>query len=287
MTFVPDLAYNNATTKNVNGKDVTYPPDWSQINPLPDAALFKASEFNGWGGFTDITFAANWHGAGALNIPRAAYHFYHNGMLFYNSGKQARYFVSVIQANGMKANDFFVLDNEEQGKVSISESLDWFYNVKIGLGLPDYSRFLLYSTSDILNNLNLSKFNADQLAILKQIRKWVAGYPNTLPAAGWQYPNYKGYQLIPAMGQAVIWQYAENQIIPTIPGGVDVNQIDPTFLSEWQAGMAPNAPTTPQEPPTPQTPPDGGSNTSGAKSAVIAWKDDNGVILRTDEVKIP
>ncbi len=261
MTLVVDLAYNNMTTQNINGKDVTLPMDWSTISPLPDAVLTKATEWLN----TDASFSANWHALGALNIPRAAYHYYHNGNIFYTSARQAKNFVNVILANGFKASDFFVCDNEEKDShgtplVSMSETLDWFYNVQVGLGLTDYSRFLLYSTADILNNLNLSKLNAAQLAILKQIRIWVAGYPNTAPSGADGQPSGdlvsvpKAYQVSAPYGATILWQYAESvPNVSNIPGGVDLNQIDAAFLKEWQAGAAPiSAPITPI--PAPVTP---------------------------------
>jgi len=255
MTFVPDLAYNNMTSAHVGGQDVQLPIDWSTVSPLPDAVITKVSEL----GFTDPSFVPNWHGTGALSIPRAGYHFFHNGQLFWNSARQAKVFAQALLAQGIKDNDYFVLDNEEKDShgnplVSIAESLDWFYNVLVALGLTDYSRFWLYSTADILNNLNLSKLNNAQLAILKEINIWVAGYPANPPTGGDLVSLPAAYTPDPAIfGPVIGWQYEENAIVPTIPGGVDLNQIAPSFLAKWKAGtvVTPVPAPAPAPAPTP------------------------------------
>ena len=235
MEYVVDLAYSNSTTQHINGQDVNVPMDWSQVIPL-DGVITKVSELN----FVDETFIPNWHGILARGFPRAGYHFYRNGQLFWNSARQAATFVNAIKAQGFKDGDYFVCDNEEKDShgnslVSIAETLDWFYNVMLGLGLPDYSRFWLYSTADILNNLNLSKLDTAQLAILKSIKIWVAGYLNNPPSGdiltalpGAYMPNQFYF------GKVIGWQYQENAIVPTIPGGCDLNQIDPDFLASWK-----------------------------------------------------
>ena len=259
MTLIVDLAYSNMTPAHINGQDVNLPIDWSTISPLPDAVITKVSELN----FTDPSFIPNWHGLGALNVPRAGYHFFRNNQLFYNSGKQARVFASAILAQGFKPSDYFVLDNEEKDSrgnsiVSMGQSLDWFYNVVVTLGLPDYSRFWLYSTADILNNLNLSKLTAAQLAILKSINVWIAGYPANPPAGGDLTALPEAYTPDPAIyGKVICWQYAESvPNISNIPGGVDMNQIDPAFLAAWKLQVG--APTPPVIPPVipPTTQPD-------------------------------
>jgi GH25 family lysozyme M1 (1,4-beta-N-acetylmuramidase) len=248
MTLVIDLAYNNSTTRNVNGQDVNFPPDWSKVSPLPDAVLTKASEWQ-----EDFTFAPNWHAAGALGIPRAAYHFYHNGQIIYNSARQAKKFTDIILKNGFNDNDYFVIDNEEDGKFSAHETVDFLYNVQINLGLKDTSHLLLYSRALILNGAIVK--SADAL-YLKKIRTWVGDYPDVPPADGWQYPNYPAYQLNSNFGPTVTWQYkSEAPNVSNIPGGVDLNQIDPDFLAEWRAGVVPQP--TPQVPNLPQNSPSG------------------------------
>jgi len=257
MTLIVDLAYNNMTTKNVNGKDVDIPIDWSTISPLPDGVVTKVSELN----FLDPSFVANWHGVGGLNLRRAGYHFYRNGQLFYNSARQAKTFSDALIAQGIKDNDYFVLDNEEKDAkgnslVSLSESLDWSYNVKVNLQLPDYDRFWLYSTADILNHLNVSKLNNAQLAILKQIKIWVAGYPKPTPELDGiltALPSrYAVDQTI--YGPVIGWQFAaEVPNISNIPGGVDLNQITADFLAKWKGGQEPTPVPTPTPNPSQTT----------------------------------
>ena len=240
MPNIVDLAYNNMTQAHINGQDVSLPIDWSQVAGI-EGVVTKVSELN----FIDPSFIPNWVGISARGLARAGYHYFRNGQLFYNSARQATTFVNAIKAQGFKSGDYFVCDNEEKDArgnsvVSMSETLNWFYNVVVGLGLSDYSHFWLYSTADILNNLNLSKLNTGQLAILKSIKIWVAGYINNppigdiltaLPIAYTPDPNY--------YGKVIGWQYQESAVIPTIPGGVDLNQIDSDFLLEWKSGVQP------------------------------------------------
>lgn len=253
MGYIIDIAYNNVTDKNVNGKDVHIPIDWSLVTDV-DAAITKVSELN----FTDETFIPNWHGIGALNIPRGGYHYFRNNQPFYNSGKQARTFANAIVAQGIKDNDVFVLDNEEKDSkgnpiVSLAQSLDWFYNVRIILGLKDYSRFWLYSTADILNGLRTDKLSAEQLAILKSINIWVAGYPNDPPTGEWLTALPVRYTITnPAFGPTIGWQHSENVIVPGIPGGTDVNQIDQNYFMLWKGASVPAPVPTPAPTPTPQ-----------------------------------
>ena len=238
--YVIDLAYSNATSKNVNGKDILVPIDWSQIIPL-DGVITKVSELN----FTDETFIPNWHGIGARGFARAGYHYFRNNQLLFGSGSQARTFASAILAQGFKPSDYFVCDNEEKdGKgnpiVSLSQSLDWFYNVKELLGLPDYSHFWLYSTADILNGLNTSKLTSAQLDILHQIYIWIAGYPNLVPTGDILTSLPASYLADPSIyGKTIGWQYQENAAVPSIPGGTDLNEIDAAFLKSWQGAQTP------------------------------------------------
>ena len=281
-----DVAYCNMTTKNINGKDTPIPIDWSQVVPAPQAAITKVSELVG----VDESFVPNWHSMGALNIARAGYHFYHNGQLWYNSARQAAAFSNAILAQGLKPNDYFILDNEEKDSkgnplVSLSESLDWFYNVKINLGLSDYSRFWLYSTADILNGLNTGKLSAGQLAILKQIKTWIAGYPDNPPSDVFLNPADVPARYIPdpnIYGKMIGWQFSESGTVQGIPGSVDLNLIDQTFFESWVGNVQPPSPPVPV-PPTPQPTPQPTTTTlnviyyftNGALTGMVSYNSDN------------
>ena len=277
--IIYDLAYCNMSTRNINGKDTLIPIDWSQVVPAPQAAITKVSELVG----VDESFVPNWHSMGALNIARAGYHFYHNNQIFYNSARQAKAFTDALLAQGFKPNDYFVLDNEEKDSkgnplVSLSESLDWFYNVKINLGLPDYSRFWLYSTADILNGLNTGKLNVGQLAILKSINTWIAGYPDNPPSDEFLNPSDLPVRYVPdsnIYGQMIGWQFSETGQVQGIPGDVDLNLMDKTFFNQWVGTQQPVVIAPPVITPVPPATGDYNQGWNDALAAMVAWAQSN------------
>jgi hypothetical protein len=230
---VLDIAYNNMFTKNVNGKDVDYPPDWLSVSPLPAAVICKASEW-----VEDTSFGSNWQQLGALKVPRGAYHFYRDAL----GANNYKIFVSTLKKyGGVKNGDVLVLDAEEQGKLSISAMLDFLWGVEQALG----NRPIIYSTAALLNALNFKKLNAAQLQYIKTTPVWVAGYPSapdSFDAPPKVYiPDQTRY------GKVVLWQYASEYPsalagYPNIPGGLDLNWVDPTFMDQWRTLTGVTAP---------------------------------------------
>jgi GH25 family lysozyme M1 (1,4-beta-N-acetylmuramidase) len=249
--LVYDIAYNN---------DIF---DWSKVFPQPAGVICKATEWN-----EDSTFANNWQGLAQRGIPRMAYHFMHFNVPTYSSGAQARDFCNAIKKRGgIRSNDYFICDAEEKDAhgnslVSIGQIIDWCYNVTVLLGVG-YDRIIIYSTKDILDNLSMAKMSATQLAIIRGIRIWIAGYPedvhNNSTADNYANPSAAGF--IPDQsiyGQVVLWQY-DSEVPNTfgIPGGLDPDWVDAKFMEEWSAGGVPQPPVptpTPLPVPVPTAP---------------------------------
>ncbi len=100
---------------NAQGIDLSsYQPsfDWSAEKGRISFAFIKATEGTT---ITDPDFAVNWREAGDLGIVRGAYHFGHpkNG-----AATEARAFLAVVQARGLKAGDLLALDLEASDGLS-------------------------------------------------------------------------------------------------------------------------------------------------------------------------
>lgn len=207
-----DTAYCNPST------------NWAVALPFVDGAICKATQGN-W--VKDAEFPSSWAQLQALNIPRGAYHFYSKAV---NSGAQARYFASYVNANGgLGVGDLIVLDVEEQG-CSTTAILDCLYNMEILLG----RRPILYSRAEILNALSHAKLTDAQKQYMRSTLVWTAGYPyepddfNSPPAS--YIPDQSRY------GRVVLWQYAGDQphVIPGINGGLDFNWVAEDFWLLWK-----------------------------------------------------
>ena len=210
--LVVDVAYNNQVIP------------WGSVKVA--AVIAKASEAL----FEDSYFKSNWPALAAAGIPRGAYHFYR---WYIPSGAQARKFVATLNKyGGVKPNDILVLDEEEPGNMSITSMLDFIYNVE-QLTQISHTKMFFYSWPWALNALNFSKLSSYQVEYVREINIWAAGYPNNPNL--YADPVSAGYKVDSnKFGPVKLWQYAENMIVPFIPGGTDVNWIDPQFLSEWK-----------------------------------------------------
>lgn len=218
--LVVDVAYNNVSKSGAT-------PIWSMLKDTVSGVITKASE----GMFTeDNTFARNWYGLLQNGIPRGAYHFYRQ---FYPSAWNAKKFVNTINKyGGVLPKDILMLDAEEQN-MSVSALLDFTYNVEQLTGLSHKTNIIWYSWPWMLNSFSFVKLKSSQVEYIREIGILVAGYPNNPNL----YPDpYKaGYTVDTSKyGRIVGWQYADNVIIPNIPGGTDVDWIDAQFLAEWK-----------------------------------------------------
>ena len=96
--------------------------DWSAEKGRISFAFIKATEGIT---ITDPEFAVNWREAGALGIVRGAYHFGHpkNG-----AAAEARAFLAVVRARGLKAGDLIALDLEASDGLSPARVAEYARN---------------------------------------------------------------------------------------------------------------------------------------------------------------
>jgi GH25 family lysozyme M1 (1,4-beta-N-acetylmuramidase) len=178
----------------------------------------------------DDQFRNNWQPMLDAGVPRGAYHFYN---WWASSGSQAKKFVSVIKKyGGVKPNDVLALDDEEEGKMSLKSMIDFTYNVEMSLGI----RCIWYSWARVLNGLSTKKLTSYQLGYLRTIKVWSAGYPYNPDL----YPSPPSCYIADKTkyGNTVLWQYHPDvPNIQGIPGGTDVNWVDPEFLYKWEMGV--------------------------------------------------
>lgn len=188
------------------------------------AGIAKASE-----SFTieDSQFKNNWQQMYDAQVPRGAYHFYR---WWASSGSQAKKFASVINKyGGVKPGDRLFLDDEEQGHMSLRSMIDFSYNVYELLGI--YS--IWYSWAWMLNQLKMNKLKSSDIEFLAKTLIWSAGYPNNPDLFTYPPKFYIPDQT--KFGPVVLWQYdSEVPGIQGIPGGTDVNWVDPDFLAAWE-----------------------------------------------------
>lgn len=242
--LVVDVAYNNVGI------------DWVKAKAGGvRAGIAKASE-----SFTieDSQFKNNWQQMADAGLPRGAYHFYR---WWASSGSQAKKFVSVVKKyGGVKPGDKLFLDEEEQGHMSLRSMIDYSYNVEQELGIP----VGWYSWAWMLNQLKMNKLKSSDIEFMAQRIIWGAGYPNdpdlyaTPPK--FYIPDHTKF------GPMVLWQYdSEVPNVQGIPGGTDVNWVDPDFLSQWESGVV--VMPTPQPVPQPEPIPTGTPSFNGIVSA--------------------
>lgn len=196
----------------------------------------------------DKNFGISWNGAGQAKKPRGAYFSVNMNL---SIADQAKAFVAIINKNGgLKPGDRLAADCEV-GQLSISAIIDFIWNVEQLTGI----RPMLYSRANLLNALNFGKLNAGQLAYVKSVDLWSAGYPSnpdlySTPPSGY-IPDPSAY------GPVKIWQYA-GDVVPSdvglsgVSGGIDLNWIDSTFFTQWQGETSAQQPApTPQPVPAP------------------------------------
>lgn len=177
----------------------------------------------------DSQFKNNWKQMADAGVPRGAYHFYRQ---WAGSGPQAKKFVSVLNKyGGVKKGDVLALDDEEEGLMSLKSMIDFTYNVESMTGIV----CIWYSWAWMLNNLNMRKLSSSQIEYLSKILVWGAGYPDN-PDLYTSVPKF--YTADPTkFGKTILWQYkSEVPNVQGIPGGTDVNWVDPDFLSNWESG---------------------------------------------------
>lgn len=196
----------------------------------------------------DKNFGISWNGAGQAKKPRGAYFSVNMNL---STADQAKAFVAIINKNGgLKPGDKLAADCEV-GQLSISAIIDFIWNVEQLTGI----RPMLYSRANLLNALNFGKLNAGQLAYVKSVDLWSAGYPSnpdlySTPPSGYV-PDPSAY------GPVKIWQYL-GDVVPSdvglsgVSGGIDLNWIDSTFFTQWQGETSAQQPApTPQPVPAP------------------------------------
>lgn len=230
--LVVDVAYNNV--------GVNWPV--AKLGGVR-AGIAKASE----GAFIeDSEFKRNWPGMKDAGLPRAAYHFYR---WWVSPGGNARKFISTIKKyGGMGPGDKFVLDDEEEGHMSLRSMLDFTYQVESELGVIG----IWYSWSWMLNELKMNKLSSSDIEyMIKILQFWGAGYPNN-PDLFVSPPKFYTPDQT-KFGKMILWQYdSEVPGVQGIPGGTDVNWVDPAFLAQWEKDSQVQPSPIPQpQPPVP------------------------------------
>lgn len=245
------------STSEYNSPDV----DWSvPIDPPVSAVLCRASIGTPeWMGTirkaTDQSFPHYWPQWDRLKWCRCAYHFLMNGA---GASAQAKWFVKCVNAaGGFHAGDRICLDAEDSRNLSITEIVDFFYNVSLLIPTIPISHYLLYSRANLLNPLKFSGLTTGQKQFLLKIPQWTAGYPDNM--SGWTFESLAhNYQAdILRYGPTAIVQYQASATIPgiSLPDylSVECNAIDPAYLAKWQKEVSDYYGTTPPIPPVPSS----------------------------------
>lgn len=197
--------------------------DWSKVAPRPVLVIAKASEGIN---IIDDTFSTNWSGLKALNIIRAAYHFFHAEM---GAGQQfANYQNAVTQAGGFISTDVAPVLNVEGLDVASPEiRRAAAAGIKTWL---DKAQAFANKVPVIYTSKYQWSFVTDQNGKTPvwsgNYPLWVAWYPDKPDKFSAPPPTV----LPTGWNQWGVWQYANNGQVTGINVPVDLD-----ILSDWFA----------------------------------------------------
>jgi LysM repeat protein len=172
--------------------------NFDQFKTAVQAVIIKSSGSDG-GLYPDGKLARNRDEARRVGLPVAFYHYKGSG----TAREQAEYMLGVI--GEIKAGEFVVIDDENEGKVNTVFCRDFAARIKelTGLVVPVYS--------------NLSRFQGIDLGLIKDLPAWVAKYGANTGARedSGAAPQLDGINI-------VCWQYTSAARV----AGVTENSVD-------------------------------------------------------------